>query len=515
MKTLSPDALIVAPRQELIDTIVSQTSQIKTQTKQNEQLKSRIQEIEFQLEWFKRQVFGSKSERFIPDDDLQTMLALGVEKQAESQPVNEEITYNRIKPNTSDAKQGHGRGIMPTHLPIVDEIIEPGCETTGMVRIGEEVSWYYEMKPGSLFVKRIIRPKYSLEKNDGVVIGELPALPVEKGNAGPGLMTQVVIDKYVYHMPLDRQRKKFKNEYSVEFSESWLCDIVKNTGFWIEPVHKAYIEKIITSSYLQADETPILVLTKDNKGRTHRGYFWVYYDPLNRIVIFDYRENRSGSGPSEFLKDFKGTLQIDGYEGYNSIITSQGLSRAACMDHVRRRFEKALEYDKERATYVLEKMKSWYEVERIAREQHYSLEQRFTDRREKTVPSMREFKNWLVKTLTEVLPKSPMGVAVTYALNQWPYFEPFMTDPRIEISNILIENAIRPVAIGRKNYLFNGSHDAARRAAMIYSLVSTAKLHDTDPFIYIKDLLTKLPSSKSNEIGQFLMPDWKAPQKDK
>jgi transposase len=508
MKSLSQDALIVAPRQELINTIVSQKAQI-------DKFKSHIQEIEFQLEWFKRQMFGSKSEKYISDDDLQTMLELGVEKRTDQQTVTEEITYDRKKPNTSDTKSGHGRGTMPTHLPIVDKTIEPDCETTGMVRIGEEISWYYEMKPGSLFIKRTIRPKYALPGNDGVVIGELPALPVEKGNAGPGLMTQVAIDKYVYHIPLDRQRKKFKNEYSVDFSESWLCDIIKSVGFWIEPVYKAYTEKIITSSYLQADETPIPVLTKDKKGKTHRGYFWVYYDPLNKLVIFDYRESRSSKGPSEFLKEFKGTLQIDGYEGYNDIITNQYLTRAACMDHVRRRFEKALEYDKERATYALEKMKSWYEVERNAREQSYTLDQRFADRLEKTVPSMREFKNWLSKTLTDVLPKSPMGIAVSYALNQWSYFEPFMTDQRIEISNILIENAIRPVAIGRKNYLFNGSHNAAHRAAMIYSLVSTAKLHGIDPFIYIKDLLTKLPSSKSNEIGQFLIPDWKVTQEDK
>lgn len=508
MKTLSPDALIVAPRQELIDTIVSQQAQI-------DQFKSHIQEIEFQIEWFKRQMFGSKSEKFIPDDDFQTMLELGIEKSSDPKSVIEEITYNRNKNNTTDSKQGHGRGNMPTHLPIVDEIIEPDCDITGMVRMGEEISWYYEMKPGSLFVKRIIRPKYALSGNDGVLVGELPALPVEKGNAGPGFMTQVAIDKYVYHIPLDRQRKKFKNEYSVDFSESWLCDIIKSVGFWIEPVYKAYAERIIASSYLQADETPIPVLTKDNKGKTHRGYFWVYHDPLNRIVIFDYRESRSAKGPSEFLKDFKGTLQIDGYEGYNDIISNQVLARAACMDHVRRRFEKALEYDKERATYALDKMKSWYELERNARELKCSLEQRFSERLEKTVPVMSEFKNWLSKTLTEVLPKSPMGIAVSYALNQWPYFKPFMTDARIEISNILIENAIRPVAIGRKNYLFNGSHDAARRAAMIYSLVSTAKLHDFDPFIYMKDLLTKLPSSKTSEIGQFLIPDWKVTQKDK
>lgn len=140
---------------------------------------------------------------------------------------------------------------------------------------------------------------------------KLPALPVEKGNAGPGLIANIIVDKYVYHLPLDSQRNKYKNEYNADFAESWLCDNVKNGTFWLETVHNAHVKKLITSNYLQADETPIQVLTKDKKGKTQRGYFWVYHDPLQKIVLFDYRKSRASTGPSEFLKDFEGTLQID------------------------------------------------------------------------------------------------------------------------------------------------------------------------------------------------------------
>jgi transposase len=503
MQTLSKDALLVASRQELLDII----QMLQTQ---NLQLQSRLAEVEFQLEWFKRQVFGSKSERFIPDDEMQTMLELGIIKNGE-QPVAEtqKITYDRpIEPKGS-AKPGHGRGSMPTHLPFVDTTIEPEGDLTGFVRIGEDISWHFDMKPGSLFVKRIIRPKYVRPNDDGIAIGQLPALPIDKGNAGAGLMTQVVIDKYVYHLPLDRQRKKFKNEYNVDFSESWLCDIVKKTAFWITPIYQAYITAIITSSYLQADETPIPVLIKDKKGKTHRGYFWVYHDPLRKIVIFDYRKSRSAKGPEEFLKDFKGILQVDGYDGYNPIAQRNDLQRAACMDHVRRRFEKALEYDYARASYAMQQMGAWYEVERGAKNQGLTLDARFALRVEKTVPSMKAFGNWLAVQQQQALPKSPIGTAVSYALNQWAFFEPFITDPRVELSNILIENAIRPVAIGRNNYKFCGSHEAAQNAAMVYSLVSIAKLHDLDPFIYINELLTLLPSSTNQQIEQFLLPAWK------
>jgi len=502
MKTITKDALLLAPRQELLDTIQLLHSE-------NMQLHNRLTEVEFNLEWFKRQMFGKKSERFASDDETQTMLDLGVIEKNDIPATTQNITYDRRTSPVKVEKPGHGRSSMPTHLPFVDTIIEPQGDLAGLERIGEEISWYYDMKPGSLFIHRIIRPKYARPDGDGIVIGELPALPIDKGNAGAGLMTQVVIDKYVYHLPLDRQRKKFKNEYDVDFAESWLCDLVKKTGFWISGVHQAYIERLMQGTYLQADETPIPVLTRDHKGKAHRGYFWVYHDPLERLVVFDYRESRSSKGPADFLKNFKGVLQVDGYDGYDPIASRPDIQRAGCMDHVRRRFEQALDYDKEKAGYALEEMKKWYEVERNAKENKLTLEQRFSLRQEKTVSSMKAFRVWLAGQLPGMLPKSPLGSAVTYALNQWPFFEPFMTDPRIELSNILIENAIRPIAIGRKNYMFNGSHEAAKRAAMIYSLVSIAKLYGVDPFVYIKDLLVRLPQASNLETDQFLFPLWK------
>ena len=502
METLSKDALLVAPRQGLLDTI-------RLLESKNLQLQSRLAEVEFNLEWFKRQMFGAKSERFASDDETQTMLDLGVIEKNDIPETTQKITYDRRTSAPKTPQEGHGRSAMPTHLPFVDTIIEPEGDLTGLARIGEEMSWRYDMKPGSLFIHRIIRPKYARPDGDGIIIGELPAFPIDKGNAGAGLMTQVVIDKYVYHLPLDRQRKKFKNEYDVDFAESWLCDLVKKTGFWISGVHQAYIDRLMKSTYLQADETPIPVLTRDHKGKTHRGYFWVYHDPLERLVVFDYRESRSSKGPADFLKNFKGVLQVDGYDGYDPIASRPDIQRAGCMDHVRRRFEQALDYDREKAVYALEQMKKWYDSEKMAKEEKLTLDQRFSLRMEKTVSSMKAFRVWLSEQIPGILPKSPLGAAVTYALNQWPFFEPFMTDPRIELSNILIENAIRPIAIGRKNYMFIGSHEAAKRVAMIYSLVSIAKLQGVDPFVYIKDLLVRLPKASNLDIGQFLFPLWK------
>lgn len=520
MNSITQDSLIIASRQDLINHILDQFSHNKKLTdqntalaKRNDELANKITELSMQLEWFNRQVFGTKSERYLPADELQMALELDINTQqkAATENVPTEITYTRTnKQDTKKPIAGHGRGSMPTHLPVKEIQVAPQESVEGLEKIGEEISWYYEMDtPSQLHIVKMIRPKYSRKEKEGVLIGKLPNLPVDKGNAGPGLITHFMIEKFLYAMPLDRQRRKFKSEYAVDFSESWITDCVKNGCFWIEPVYTMHKTQLLHSTYIQADETPIPVLTKDGKGKTHRGYFWVYHDPLQKIVIFDYRQSRSREGPNSFLKEFKGTLQVDGYEGYADIVSVNNLTRACCMDHVRRRFEAALKNDPVRAQYALDIIRSWYTVEQEAREMALSYEQRNTLRKEKVTQSMNAFKEWMQKELSNVLPKSFIGIALQYALNQWGYLQAYLNDGRIELSNILVENAIRPVAIGRKNFMFIGSHSAAERAAMIYSLIATAKNHGIDPFTYIKTLLSKLPNAAQSELKEFLVTSWK------
>jgi len=529
MKTYTPDSLIVASRQELVNIILDQALQNKklaeqnnALSKDNKELISRIDaltnlitELSMQLEWFKRQVFGTKSEKLIPSDDLQMALELGVVNAAEINGEINKTVGGYTRSSKTDEKKpvvGHGRGTMPTHLPVKDVVIEPEEDTTEMVKIGEEVSWYFEMDtPSQLHIVRTTRPKYAAPEKNSVIIGSLPVMPVEKGNAGPGFLAHIVTEKYLYHMPLDRQRRKFKADYNADFSESWLDDNIRNSVFWLESIYNEYKKELLQSGYIQADETPIQVLTKDKKGKSHRGYFWVYHDPIKGNVIFDYRKSRSREGPNDFLKDFKGVLQVDGYEGYSEIITKNNLVHAGCMDHVRRRFEKALEYDKVRCTHALDTMRVWYGLERDARERGLSFDERLGMRKEKIVASMNEFKIWMQKQIGMVLPKSPVGIALQYALNQWQFFTAYQTDGRVELSNILIENAIRPVALGRKNFLFAGSHEAASWPAVAYSLCAIAKNHGVQEFVYFKELLTELPKSRAADIHTYLLPFWKPP----
>jgi transposase len=484
--------LATASREELVDTILTQHAQLQE-----------LGELRHRLAWLERQLFGQKSERFAANDE-QLTLDLGEQQSSEPPSRTQRISYER---RSSRKQEGHGRGPMPTHLPIKDVVLEPDGEGE---HIGDEVTWEYRMKRGSLYVVRYTRPKYARPDGAGVLIAPLPPRAIEKGNAGASLLSYITVEKYVYHTPLDRQRRKFKTEYHVDFSESTLCDWIRQSCFWFEPAYGVGVEQVRGSSYIQADETPILVQSPDKRGKTHRGYFWVYHAPLEKVTIFVYSKSRARAGPTDFLKGFKGVLQVDGYAGYNEVLSGDGVTWAACMAHVRRKFEEALESASEQAAYALEIMKGWFAVEAQAKELELCAEERLALRREKTVPSMNEFHSWLKEQALSVLPKSPLGKAVTYALNQWKGFEPFQNDGRIELSNNLVENQIRPVALGRKNYLFKGSHEAAQRAAVIYSLTATAKMHGIDPYIYFTDLLERLPAAKAGDIPNFTPANWKA-----
>ena len=504
-----PREALAAEIQKIIDAHNDKSQAVQNLLDSIAQHEQRNQELQARLDWLERQMFGSKSERFVPDANT-TQLKLDLPGSPSGTPAitTQHISYDRSKKKTQP--EGHGRGTMPTHLPIHDVVIEPKEDVTDCERIGEEVTWQYEIQRGSLYIKRFIRPKYVRKDDAGIAVGTLPAQPIDKGNAGPGLMAQVTVDKYVYHMPLDRQRHKYETEYGVSFAESTMCDIIKQTVFWLEPVYQTTIEKhLMRCTYLQADETPMPVLVKDKRGKTHKGFYWVYYDPLGKVVIFEYRASRSGKGVSYFLKDFKGILQVDGYCGYNAIMSQSGIIHAACMAHVRRKFDEALTDDRERASHALNTIRPWFTRETEAKEKGFSLEQRFAARLEHTVPEMNAFEQWLKAQVLTLLPQSKFGKAVLYALDQWKQFMPFMTDPRVELSNNFVENAIRPVAIGRKNYMFKGSHDAAQRGAITYSLAATAKLHGIDPFVYFYELLVKLPGESARNIEQYMPQVWK------
>ncbi|SCC64418.1 IS66 C-terminal element, partial [Chitinophaga costaii] len=264
------------------------------------------------------------------------------------------------------------------------------------------------------------------------------------------------------------------------------------------------------SEYLHVDETPIKVLDKDKKGETHRGYYWVYHNSLKDLVLFDYQPGRGREGPSAMLKDFKGHIQTDGYSGYNFLHKEEGITLFHCWAHARRKFYDALLNDEARATYALEQIQLLYTIERSAREAGMTAQEVLVLRQRVAVPVLQALKEWMVKTYQEVTPASVIGKALAYTLKLWDGLTAYATDGKLNIDNNQVENAIRPVAVGRKNYLFAGSHEAAQRSAMLYSLLGTCKLHRINPFEWMKDVLQRIGTYPVNQISNLLPYQWRS-----
>lgn len=474
-------------------------------------LRAENADLKCQLAELQRLIFGRKSERFIPTDHAQASLfdpLLGDEPST-TEPATQvqQVEYERVvKPKE---KQKPVRALLPAHLPREEEVIEPEDLEEGMKKIGEEVTEILEHIPARLYVRRIVRPKYVKGQEDGVKIGDLPSLPIPKGNAGPGLLAHIQVSKWVDHLPFYRQIQIFKRE-GVQFADSTLNGWFNATAKLLEPLYDELVSEVKAQDYLQADESPIKVQDGHKQGATHLGYHWVYHAPKSRMAVFDYQPSRSAERPKHFLQYYKGTLQTDGYAAYNRLGNRKDTTLLACMAHVRRKFEKALDNDRKLAEYALAVMQTLYAVERDFKEEEITHWQRM----EQTKPILDQWKTWLEDQQNSVPPKSSIGQAVNYTLNLWSRLVRYTDDPMYHIDNNLIENIIRPLAIGRKNYLFAGSHEAAQRAAMFYSFFATCKLNEVEPYQWLKEVLIKIPEAKVNDLSRFLPQNCTAAQVD-
>ena len=488
-------------------------SQLKLSTSLNSSLESqlksyesRLSQMQFDIAQMKRLLFGAKRERFIPkQDENQMTLPFDVEQDAAPEKQQETITYVRSKAK----RENHpGRLPLPDHLPVEEIVIEPDEDTTDMKCIGKEVTDQLELIPAKLFIKRYIRPKYIKAEDDESlnykgIIADLPVFPIEKGIAGPGLLAQIMIDKFVDHLPIYRQIERFKRE-NVKIPSSTINGWQEAICNLLEPLYDTLKHRVLSQGYLQVDETPIQVLDKNKKGKTHRGYHWVYYSPLEKTVLFDYRNGRSREGPSMLLKNFIGYLQTDGYNVYDYFGERKSITLLNCMAHARRGFEKALDYDKTTAEYAMGMFQKLYDIEREAKQQNLTAEQRHTLRLDQALPVLNELGKWMAQTYKTVLPKSPIGKAIAYCIPRWDNLMNYLKDGSLEIDNNLAENAIRPIALGRKNYLFAGSARGAERAAMFYSFFGTCKKNDVNPFDWLKRVLEIIPEHKVNRLHELL-----------
>ncbi|MCC7575977.1 MAG: IS66 family transposase [Methanomethylovorans sp.] len=476
--------------------------------KENTELSEKVANLTAELLYYKqelaqlkRMIFGSKSERHIGSDPSQLNLGLDIETVEQPETETQQITYTRSK---SDNKKGSAiRLALPSHLHREEHIIEPQEDITGARKIGEVVTEVLEYTPGKFYVEKYVRPKYVFPKEERIVIGELPSFPIPRGNAGPGLLAHLLISKFVDHLPFYRQVQQFKRQ-DIDIAESTISGWFTASCRLLEPLYERLVARIRGSGYLMADETPIPVQTKDKPGSTHKGYHWVYYAPLEKLVCFDYRKGRGRDGPQKFLESFRGMLQTDGYNAYDIYEKKEGITLYGCMAHSRRKFENSKDSDPRRAEYVLERMRKLYMIEREAKENNLSSDQRKELRTEQSIPVLQELERWMKEQLPEVLPKSSIGQAIAYTLGLWPRLTRYTQNGQVEIDNNLIENSIRPVALGRKNYLFAGSHEAAQQAAMIYSFLGTCKINNVEPYTWLKDTLTRIQDHSILKLDELL-----------
>ena len=490
-----------------------QAATIRLQEREKAQLLHRV-------ECLLRQIYGRRSEKLDPAQLL--LFASEAMASLEAVPAQTEEAEEKAPPK----KKGHGRkkpACTLPHFPIEHPVAEADkvCTQCGGAkrRIGEKVTEQLDFAPASMFVIDHIQPVYACPHcQEGVVVAPKPAQPIEKGLPGPGLIAQVVVSKYCDHLPLYRQERIFER-HGAAISRQTMCDWVLAAARLLEPVVAAMKTRVLESKVMHTDDTPVTVCEPGKKG-THQGRFWIYLgDANNPYTVYDYTPNRNRDGPAVFLEHFHGTpqapryLQADAYGGYDGIYTgAQGnpdrvLIEVACWAHTRRYFHNARSSDPVRAHYVLGCVRQLYAIEHDAKD--FSADARRTLRQEKAKPILDKMKEWIDAEQSHVLPKSPIGEAVQYTLNQWKALNRYLEDGDLDIDNNPAENRLRGIGIGRKNYLFMGSDRGGRAAAILYSMIQSAKDHGLDPFLYLRDLFLRIPTHPNKELHQLLPDHWK------
>lgn len=465
------------------------------------------QKLKYELAELRRMIFGAKSERFVPAAHPSQLNLL--EEPAIESEKTDTIIIDRHE-RTKKKEKHPVRQPFPASLPRQVTVIYPqGFDQNSTQKpLGEEVTEILEEIPGKFFVKKIIRPKYANPKGEGIVIAELPSRPIDKGLFGTLLLTRIIVEKYCDHLPLYRQLERMKRA-GIKLAYSTVADVPAQIGELLEPLYLALAGEVLTSRYIGVDETPHPVLDKDVKQKTHRGYFWVYQSVEQRLVLFDYRPGRGKNGPAEFLKDFKGFLQTDGYQVYEEYGKREDIELVGCMAHARRYFEKALDSHRDMAQHVLALLQKVYAVEREIKEQNLSESEVVDLRNKRSAEVLLELKQWLDDHLYSVTPQSPLGKAIGYMHSRWETLTRFLNHGFLQIDNNLVENAIRPTVLGRKNYLFSGSHEAAQRSAMFYSFIGSCKMNGINPEEWLADVLDRIKDTKFSQLHSLLPNNWK------
>ena len=520
---LSQMEMMLQPLQQVN---ASQAETIKKLTEQNESLQSRIKELTAQIAWLNRQLFGRKSEKLpIIDPDYPDLFAGMLPENAQQIADAHDEAVEKIVKTKEERRQEKKNRIMMEDLPVLEQVIltPDNLDTNLYKKIGQEVTRIVEHKPGQLYIKEIIREKWGLKDNtstapkgmSGVLIAPMPLLPIYKGIAGASLLAEILLQKYEYHMPYYRQIKQYSHLGMKGLTESTVDGWFKQTMELLKPLYEVLKSEVMKADYVQADETTTPVINKETH-KAAKEYLWMVRAVMERLVLFHYDQGSRAGAVIESLANrynFKGYLQCDGFAGYETAFkTNPDVLLVNCMVHIRRHLEQALDENRPMAEHGLKEIQHLYKIEHMCDDAGISFDERKAKRQELSKPIMEAMKLWMETEGVKYSESSLIGKAITYAYTRWDNMMRYLDDGRLLLDNNLAENEIRPVTLGRKNYLFCGNHEAAQNMAVVCSLLATCRNHDVNPRDYLNNVISQMPyhtKASYEELLQLLPHKWK------
>jgi transposase len=454
-----------------------------------------------EITFLKRHIFGKKSERFIAAPGQLSIEGLGVEIPEPSPAITQVKTVEKEK------QKPVRQALDESKFEVIVEELQPEGNIQEMKYIGTEETTYQVLVDARIVLKKIKRHKYRNTVTGEIVIAEMPYRPFAKSAVSSSIVSEVLVQKFVDAMPIYRQEQAWKR-LGVDFPYSSLSDMQRMGYGLLKPLFDAFKKQVLSADYLQLDESPFKVLSSEKKGASHLGYQWIYLDPLHNLVFYNYQRGRSEEHPKKMLRNFKGIIQTDGYQGYNKAASSPDVEQIYCMAHARRYFERALDNDADRAKHFLNEVQKLYDIERIIKENDLAGDDKLSYRQLHAAPILHGLNTWLDDQLQRVAPKSAIGKAIAYSKERWKGLSAYSNFSYTEIDNNPVERSIRPMVVGRKNYLFAGSDESAERAACFYSFFITCRLHGVNPKAWIENVFEKIEHLKPSQYHTLFPQNW-------
>jgi transposase len=507
------------PREaELLKQIQERDARLKLQEEQLGQLQQERTLLQQRIDHLLRQIYGSRSEKMDPNQLQLLLQGLHTPGPGEGKGFSPEAAEAPApRPRDPAPRQTHrAQRRLPEHLPVVEDVIVPlqvQADPAAWRRMGEEVTERLDFEPARFFRRRIVRPKYvHREQIDAVPItAPLPPCILERSIATAGLVAQILVAKYVDHLPLYRQQAIYRSRHGVELSRQLMGQWIDVAAEWFKPIYHQIRGEVLAQNYVQIDETPVRYLAPGH-GKTKTGYLWTVHRP-GADVVFHWQTSRAAACLQTIIpSDFNGVIQCDGYSGYDAFARSHPgeVQLVGCWAHTRRKFFEACEHAPKQAALILHLIQNLYRTEARLRQSRAGPKQRALARLIESRPVIERLRRTLLhwKSRKRFLPQSLMGKAIDYALSQWDWLLPYLDDGRLEIDTNLVENAIRPTAIGKKNWLFIGEANAGERSAIIYTIVESCRRRGIDPYAYLRDVLARLPASTNWQIKDLTPAAW-------